>query len=218
MGQGAPAAAGHPRRFSVDWSDIIARNANRFLAHLRGKPDVHFIEIGCLEGRTTCLLLDGFLTHPTSTMTIIDPCRFGPRPDQQDVNADLERTILANIRPYRARVRFHKDYSYNVLPRLPAGAYDFAYVDGDHRRDAVYKDAVMVLRLIKVGGIIIFDDYFWRYDVKAQDRPDVPHDGIDRFIREYEPEVLSLPAPPTREVTRSFAPYLNDQVVVRRAR
>jgi predicted O-methyltransferase YrrM len=91
-------------------------------------------------------------------------------------------------------------------------------VDGDHRRDAVYKDAVMVLRLIKVGGIIIFDDYFWRYDVKAQDRPDVPHDGIDRFIREYEPEVLSLPAPPTREVTRSFAPYLNDQVVVRRAR
>jgi hypothetical protein len=48
-----------------------------------------------------------------------------------------------------------------VLPRLVAEGrrFDLAFVDGNHRFDAVLLDLVYLGRLVRGGGIVFLDDY-----------------------------------------------------------
>ena len=53
--------------------------------------------------------------------------------------------------------------------------FDFIYIDGDHRLDAVYQDGINSLKLCSSNGYILFDDYEW-------------HEcglGIDKFLDEF---------------------------------
>lgn len=173
------------RHFSVDWLSQKKPNFEKFLAPLAGKPGLKFLEVGSFEGMTTCYLLDRFLTHPSSEITAIDPCTFYPIPGWDHlINPGVERVFLKNTSEFGNRVKFIKARSNDALPGLPPDHYDFVYVDGDHRRDAVYQDAILVLPILKVGGIVIFDDYTWGWDPREQDNPVSPHDGVDQFLKE----------------------------------
>jgi len=59
--------------------------------------------------------------------------------------------------------------------------FDLIYVDGDHRPDPVYMDAVNSFKACKDGGFILFDDYLWsknpRYSTKT---------GIDKFLLDFK--------------------------------
>jgi hypothetical protein len=44
---------------------------------------------------------------------------------------------------------------------LPAESFDFIFIDGDHRPNAVESDIRCSLKLIKQDGIIAGDDYLW---------------------------------------------------------
>jgi Methyltransferase domain len=57
--------------------------------------------------------------------------------------------------------------------------FDLIYIDGSHYRDDVLLDAFMSWKLLNENGVIIFDDYVWRLDLPAADRP---KDAIDLFI------------------------------------
>ncbi len=48
-----------------------------------------------------------------------------------------------------------------ALPRFVSegGAFDFAFVDGNHRFDAVFLDLIFLGRLVRCGGVIVLDDY-----------------------------------------------------------
>src|SRR5262245_36678052 len=48
----------------------------KLLNEFKGKPDISYLEIGAFEGRSALWVLENILTHPTSTLTIID---FFPR-------------------------------------------------------------------------------------------------------------------------------------------
>lgn len=41
------------------------------------------------------------------------------------------------------------------------GAYDIIYIDGDHRYDGVYRDALVSMRKLKADGFLIFNDYIY---------------------------------------------------------
>ena len=49
--------------------------------------------------------------------------------------------------------------SQQLLPYLAAGSYDFIYVDGSHEVLDVLQDAAMCWRLVRPGGLLVFDDY-----------------------------------------------------------
>ena len=57
------------------------------------------------------------------------------------------------------------------------------YVDGGHGAPDVLADAVLAFRLLRVGGLMIFDDYLWGRD---PERPDdilrTPKPAIDAFL------------------------------------
>ena len=46
-----------------------------------------------------------------------------------------------------------------MIPKLLDNTIDFAYIDGDHSPEQVYKDAINILPKMKSNSIILFDDY-----------------------------------------------------------
>jgi len=72
-----------------------------------------------------------------------------------------------------------KEISDTMIPKLEENNIDFAYIDGDHSPEQVYKDAVNIFKKMKIGGIILFDDYLWEINgMKTKI-------GIDKFLDEY---------------------------------
>ncbi len=61
----------------------------------------------------------------------------------------------------RDHLDFHNDRSEIVLPRLLADGrqFDFAFVDGNHRFDAVFVDLMFLGRMVRRGSVIFLDDY-----------------------------------------------------------
>jgi methyltransferase family protein len=60
----------------------------------------------------------------------------------------------------RDLVEFYEEDSQIVLPRLLAEGrrFDLAFIDGDHRFDAVFLDLIYAGRLVKARGIVFVDD------------------------------------------------------------
>lgn len=69
--------------------------------------------------------------------------------------------FIANLDRYgvRDKVVVHIGRSEDVLPLMPRGHFDFAFIDAYHTTEAVDRDAQLVLPLIRVHGLIGFHDY-----------------------------------------------------------
>ena len=63
--------------------------------------------------------------------------------------------------------------------------FDFAYIDGSHTAYDVLQDAILVHPLLKVGGIIIFDDFGWK-DPNNLHPTNSPELGITCFYNAYQ--------------------------------
>lgn len=63
-------------------------------------------------------------------------------------------------------VEFHEASSDLVLPKLISEGrqFDFGFIDGDHRFEAVFLDVVFVDRLLRPGGVVAIDDT-WSHPV-----------------------------------------------------
>ena len=49
--------------------------------------------------------------------------------------------------------------------------YDTIYVDGSNNSDDIIVDAVKCFEMVREGGLLIFDDYFWMYYDQDIDNP-----------------------------------------------
>ena len=146
----APADAG----FSTEWFVANIPHWERWLGPLRGRAGLRALEIGSFEGRAAVWLLENILTDPSSSIDCIDLFR------PNGVYADFHERFRANTAPWGARVREHAGPSFEMLPRMQ-GPFDIVYVDGWHTAWGTLSDGVMSWPLLKVGGVMIFDDYLW---------------------------------------------------------
>jgi predicted O-methyltransferase YrrM len=57
-------------------------------------------------------------------------------------------------------VEFHQECSELLLPRLVSEGrvFDFVFIDGAHWFDHVFVDLFYANRLLKPGGVVVFDD------------------------------------------------------------
>jgi predicted O-methyltransferase YrrM len=151
----------------------------------KGKPDLRYLEIGVFQGMSTIWMLENILTDPTSRITAIDIFQVWPEGSFRGVFSEEQRQIfLRNIERAggTGRVTTLTEFSQTALRRLPLGSYDIIYIDGAHGSPEVLEDAVLSLRLLKKGGILIFDDYRWEVDKPYMTRPKY---AIDMFIKFY---------------------------------
>lgn len=168
--------------FTHDWFSNNIENWNSLLRSYKNVDNLRFLEIGCYEGRATSWLLHYILTGQNSTIDVVDT--FEGSMEHRDMNIDtssIYKHFEENVvRTYPKKVRVHVGYSQEVLRNLQINSYSFIYVDGSHKSSDVLEDAILSWRLLKMGGIMVFDDYGWKH---YKDEPLLnPKPGIDAFL------------------------------------
>lgn len=149
---------------------------DEMLSNFKGKPDIHYLEVGVNQGRSAIWVLENILTHPSAKLTGIDLFPEG---------TDFKERYLSNVKLSGSehKTTTIEGFSQVKLRDLPANAFDIIYIDGDHRANGVLADAVLSFGLLRDGGILIFDDYLWHAKQVPEDlRPQV---AIDSFITAY---------------------------------
>jgi len=141
-------------QFSTDWFHHNIPHWEQWLAPLRGKAGLRALEIGSFEGRSTGWLCENILTAADSSIDCLDFFQADP------VYGDYHARFRANTAPWRQRIREFPGPSFDSLRRVD-GPYDLVYVDGWHAAFGALADGTMAWPLLKVGGIMIFDDYLW---------------------------------------------------------
>lgn len=148
------------------------------------------IQIGVFEGADLCWCLENILCHPESQVTAIDPWLPTTKLDAAYMENCYQRA-LSNLHPFRqerfSKIAIMRRLSQDVLPQLQADSYDLIVIDGDHTSDAVLSDAINSLRVVKVGGWLLFDDVRNRIPKK-----DHVQQGLDRFLADYGKQVQLL--------------------------
>jgi predicted O-methyltransferase YrrM len=166
-----------PYSFTVDYFEPYEPLFKRWLAPLVDTPCA-VLEIGAYEGRSSTWLADFLLGHPGATLDCIDVC--------------ITDRFLENIRKTDRdqQIRVHEGTSRSILPKFRVNSYDFVYVDGSHSTADVLEDAVFSFGLMKLGGVIAFDDYLW--DDPEHNQRGTPRLAINAFLAVYSRDLEVL--------------------------
>ncbi len=165
-------------RFSEDWVTDNSANWERILSGIKGKANIHALEIGSFEGRSAIWFLENVLTDPTASITCVDIWVGG-----------YEKLFDENIKAYGQPNKLVKvkSRSDEALRKLDRDSFDFIYIDGSHMAKDVLVDAVLAWDLLKPGGYIIFDDYNW-YGPRSWLVPNfTPKFAVDAFVKIFDP-------------------------------
>ena len=140
---------------NADEASILHSNARLFA----GKAA---LEIGCWRGWSAYQVASAGV----ATLDIVDPIL-----GSDDIRSQIQR-VLANANPH-GDIQLVAGFSPGALePMTGAGKiWDFAFIDGDHDRDAPLNDAIAVERSMSEEAMVLFHDLM---------SPDVAA-GLDHF-------------------------------------
>lgn len=140
--------------FQENWFEHNIPHWQQWLAGHKGKTGLRALEIGSFEGRSTLWLCEHILTAADSRIDCVDLFATDP------VYGDYHARFQAHTAGFRDKITEHAGPSFEMLKRLQ-GPYDIVYVDGWHSAFGAMADGLMSWPLLKVGGVMIFDDYLW---------------------------------------------------------
>ena len=188
-------------KFSIDWFSRKSPAWEVALADFAGKPDVQYLEVGVYEGRSVVWMLENILTDPTSHVTGIDIFYVQNAAGEGEYSPAQRDLYESNVIAAGGEGRFTTitEFSQTALRKLPLNYYDIIYIDGSHFAPSVLEDAILSLRLLKEGGILIFDDYRWW---PGAARIKSPRYAIDIFLEMFADQLEVL--------------HTESQVIVRR--
>jgi len=201
-----------PYVFYEGWHLFQINDWENHLQHLKGKPDVHGLEVGAYEGMSGFWALQNILTHPASTITCIDIF------DNQKIEERFDRNVAATGIP--EKIVKVKGPSEHMLCSLEPNTYDYIYIDGCHLPKWALSDAVMSWETLKPGGLMIFDDYK-HIDARPKTSRFTRIDFIDDYLWNKRGQYRDSPRPAIDAFLKIYAPYLDVvykkyQVVVRK--
>jgi len=147
-------------KLTTAWFSRRAKdNFEKFLKPLADQP-VTYIEIGVFEGASATWICENVLTHPDSRGYGIDPWPPTRKRTEEQMD-EIHKRAIENLEPYAKKFELIKSSSTDVLRsnRFKPNSADVIYIDGMHFAPNVMTDAVQAFIILKVGGIMIFDDY-----------------------------------------------------------
>lgn len=162
------------------------------------------LEIGSYEGASACYLIDTLAHDADIELHCIDTWEGGVEHTPQDPKLSLvearftSNTSLAiGAAAKKVNLVVHKGRSDIHLPKMLSEnmqeRFDFIYIDGSHQAPDVLFDAVVAFKLLRPGGLMIFDDYLWSDPSIAHFDPlRNPKMSIDAFTNVYGREVKDL--------------------------
>jgi predicted O-methyltransferase YrrM len=172
-----------------NWFDVQRYNFEFQLQHLKGKPNLRFLQIGAYTGDASVWLCQNVLTDFTSILIDVDTWSGSNESEHSNINFDeVYEHYESRVKVYKKVIRL-KMTSDQYLAGDNEVQFDFIYIDGDHTAAQVARDAEGAWGLLKSGGILAFDDYLWGPDLKPED---TPKPAIDKFLKEHEGEYVQL--------------------------
>jgi predicted O-methyltransferase YrrM len=150
---------------------------------LSSRAKLEVLEIGSWEGLSSHFILKSLRN---AALTCVDPWEGADEHKSgyaatAEVLSNIESAFDANLAPFEARLTKYRGTSFAFFNEHPRRSeLDLIYVDGSHYCDDVVVDAVNCFQMLKVGGLLIFDDYLWRWYPRAVDNPAA---GIHAFLR-----------------------------------
>jgi predicted O-methyltransferase YrrM len=155
--------------FTTDWMSQHRENWSKWLGKFVGCPSIMGLEIGTYEGRSAIWFAENILSGQASHLTCIEP-----KP-QSRLEPNLRQMVdKITVIPLKAAQAL-------TSGRFESECFSFVYIDGDHRASSVLLDAALSFPFLKVGGILIFDDYRWKS--RTPNIPTtMPKIAIDAFL------------------------------------
>jgi predicted O-methyltransferase YrrM len=173
--------------FTSDWVTIHEDHWQQYVfPNLPASGPLKWLEIGSYEGRSACRAAEFLQTRPGSQLHCVDLWYSRPQEGRFDKNTrDLKL------------LKKHKTDSVSWLAKAlgEKQTFDLIYIDGDHEAKGVLSDAVLAWRLLKKGGILVFDDYPFVAPINQPDwaltkKP--PKPAIDAFLDIWGSEMTVL--------------------------
>jgi len=142
---------------------------------------INYLEIGVADGGNAIIISKSYAKNPDSRIYCVDPWMdYDEYPEYKGQQELGYNTFLRNINSLADSSKFiiKRGFSDNIVPTFDNDFFDIIFVDGNHETEFVYRDGVMALQKVKVGGYIVFDDYLlgWKQTMA----------GIDKFIADYQ--------------------------------
>jgi predicted O-methyltransferase YrrM len=117
----------------------------------------------------------------------VDP--YLPDPTTPEVSERTREIFYENVRRggHVGRVFLYEGRSAEVLAWMAATdgfreSFHFIYIDGSHLAKDVFIDAALSWNLLKIGGLIGFDDYHWGDPNDPLRRPQIAIDAFERVF------------------------------------
>jgi hypothetical protein len=164
-------------RFSNDWFSLrLPHWLQAFEKTDFYERPIRALEIGSWQGMSSLFIL---ATLPKAHLTCVDTWDGADEhiavgsayytPDIGRIQADFD----ANLAEYRDRLTKFRGTSleYYASTNSETPQFDLIYVDGSHHSDDVIIDALECFSRLKLGGLMILDDYLFRYYQRETDNP-----------------------------------------------
>lgn len=193
--------------FSSDWFSKVEPIWDRILDDLQPS---RVLEIGSFEGMSACYLIQNIAFKRPLEIHCVDTWEGGieHQPDgaapvkmgivESRFHENTSKCVESAAHPVDLRV--HKLLSHHALARMLASgsdeSFDFIYIDGSHQAPDVLADAVLSFKLLRVGGILAFDDYLWEEPLPGGTDPlRCPKPAVDAFVNIHIRKLKLLNAP-----------------------
>ncbi len=150
-----------------------------WLALLKNTPAIG-LEIGTCRGESAESMCTRIFTHPKSEYYCVDTFAGSPEYDKSVDFSEVETAARERLKSFK-NVKIMKGFSHEVLKKIKT-PLDAVYIDGGHDSLNVIRDSVLAFDLLKVGGVMIWDDYGWTLMPNDIDRPKL---AIDFFLKTY---------------------------------
>ncbi len=166
------------------------------------------LEIGSFEGRSTCYLIKTASEYRPLDIYCVDTWQGSVEHEGIDFNAverRFDRNVQLALQDVKNQVNVYKLRGKSVMEMsklLVAGEgnFDLIYIDGSHEAADVFVDAALAFQLLKVDGLLLFDDYHISEEPKTIYNH--PHIAIDAFMHVYADKmsVIKFKLPDGREL------------------
>lgn len=155
------------------------------------KQKINVLEIGVYEGVSSLWFLDNIVKHKNSKLYLVDTWE-GSVEYSIDFNI-VYKKFLKNIEkaPNNNKIIVNKKRSMDALIQYinEKILFDIIYIDASHDSRDVMMDAMLSWKVLKINGVLIFDDYVWK---KMPNDYECPKLAIDNFIKLYSSNIKIL--------------------------
>ena len=126
---------------------------------------VDILEIGSFEGRSSIFFLNYFKRKIPITninLTCVDTWMGSNETFHEKIDFNrVEKNFDTNIEYFSKNIKKNKCTSANFFKLNYDHLYDLIFIDGSHEFEDVLLDAKSSFKVLKKGGLIIFDDFIW---------------------------------------------------------